>query len=128
MTQVRVPSDWCVQEMQRQTECGLTRVSLLIQTGDVTRRKGKGKREKDRIVYPINRLKEKQVPTYTNLFCAAEVEDRLARSVDVLVLRNSSTSLCALLNLFEPAFCVSLSSLFVIIFIKVGINNTGGET
>lgn len=128
MTQVRVPLDWCVQEMQWQAECGLTRVSLLIQTGDITRRKGKGGREEDRmIVYPINRLKEKQVPTCTNLFCAA-VEDRLARSMDVLVLRNSSTSLCALVNLCGSVFGVSLGSLFVIIFIKVGINNTGGET
>lgn len=37
--------DWCDQEMQRQTECGLTRVSLLMQGGDVTKRKGKEEKE-----------------------------------------------------------------------------------
>lgn len=37
--------------------------------------------EQDRmIVYLINRLKNKQVLTHTNLFSAAETEDKLARS------------------------------------------------
>lgn len=34
--------DWCVEEMQWQAECGLTRVSLLIQAGDVMRKSGRG--------------------------------------------------------------------------------------
>lgn len=67
--------------MQWLAECGLTRVSRLIQACDVSRRKGEG--ESDRmIVYLISGLKERQVLTRSNLFHAAETEDRLAVSAD----------------------------------------------
>lgn len=87
------------------------------------------------IVYLINRLKEKQVLTRTNLFCAAEAEDRLARSVDVLALstcyEETAVHACVYFLIFLHVLCmlsISSGSLFVIIFIKADINNTGGET
>lgn len=63
--------DWRAQEMQWLTECGLTRVSRLIQARAVTatesERGGDGERER-MIVYLISRVKEKQVLTYANFF------------------------------------------------------------
>lgn len=68
--------------MQCLTECGLTRVSRLIQACDVMRRDGEG----DRIlVHLIKGAKGKQVLTCTNLFCMAEAEDGLELSMDVRV-------------------------------------------
>lgn len=56
--------------------------SVTFNTGMWCHQDGEG--EGDRmLVYLINRLKEKQVLTRNNLFCAAETEDRLAVSVDV---------------------------------------------
>lgn len=95
--------DWCVQERQWLTECGLTRVSRLIQACGVTG--GETEREREReeegiLVYLISRLKEKQVLTSANLFCTAEAEDRLAQFegtwVKHTLLRNNSARLCAL--------------------------------
>lgn len=66
-------------------------MSCLIQACDVTRRDG----ERDRIlVYLINRLKEKQVLTLTNLRCMSETEDRLEVSVDVFVTHFLSKTVC----------------------------------
>lgn len=78
------------------------------------------------IVYLINRVKEKQVLTPTNLFSAAETQDRLS-GCSILHLLPRSTNM-RLVEAFTPGLDIhSMSLQFDITFIKADINNTKRE-